>query len=518
MPALNPKQWLTQASTTQRVTFLIFILLIVSSFLLLFPYQSQYLGEWDSIQFGMALQEYDLAKYQPHPPGYPLYISLAWIIFQVSRNALTALTAVSVVSASLTLGIFLLFARSLFNDLRWGLTASLLLLATPMFFFTSLRPLSDVPALFFIILSLYLAYRYLQNGQTVWILTGLFIAGLGCGVRITNALCLLPFVYVMFRRASKKQLLWSFLCFSTSILLWLIPLAIIGANGFYEYFSITTRQWNRAVIQNDSIFYGNPIQNLWMRSTRDLAFVYSAFGFGGSQGYGLEPWEVLRLWVFIGLVVYGLLTLKFSSKGGKFLLAWVLPYLGFLTIFMSIYGAERYLLPTIPVVVLGMTYALKEVFDNGFYKSIRFPIRPFTKILTVGFVIFLFLSFSLYGARIVHAEPPPTIQMVDYVKAHYPPDKVIIIAEYDLRTFQYYAQEYQCIWWYDGKYVFDELRHTNSSQFQGRDVLVDGGSLAAYKGLYPSANFVLVASFRGSAWNIAAMGNNLQLYVFRLRQ
>jgi len=477
------------------------------------------LDEWDSIQFAMALEEYNIVKHQPHPPGYPLYIFFAWVIFQSSRDALNALTVVSVFFASLTLGIFLLFAKILFNDLRWGLAASLLLLATPMFFFTSLRPLSDVPALFFVVLSLYLAYRYLQNGQTAWLLTGLTVAGLGCGVRITNAFCLLPFAYVMFRRVSKKQLLWSFLCVSISILLWFIPMVVIGTNGFLQYFSVITQHWDKCIIRSDSIFAkGDLVQTLWVRLTGDLGFVYSAFGFGGSMGYKVSPWEVLRLWVFIGLVSYGILTFRFSSAVGKFLLAWILPYLGFIIVFVPLYGAERYLLPTIPVFVLGMTYALKKVFDRGLCAHKSFPIRFCIKLLTLGFVIWLFLSFSLHGARIVHAEPPAMIQMVDYVKAHYQPNQVVIIAEYSARAFQYYAEEYQCVWWYNGTYILDELMRSSSSQFQGKDVLVTGGALRFYEGRYSAANFVLTASFKRSEWIIPVMGGNLQLYLWRIKQ
>ena len=38
------------------------------------------LYNWDAVQFALALREFDVAKHQPHPPGYLLYVGLGRLL------------------------------------------------------------------------------------------------------------------------------------------------------------------------------------------------------------------------------------------------------------------------------------------------------------------------------------------------------------------------------------------------------------------------------------------------------
>ncbi len=38
------------------------------------PYRARLLPTWDAVQFGLALERYDVVQHQPHPPGYILYV------------------------------------------------------------------------------------------------------------------------------------------------------------------------------------------------------------------------------------------------------------------------------------------------------------------------------------------------------------------------------------------------------------------------------------------------------------
>src|SRR3990170_2181198 len=44
------------------------------------PYRARMLYNWDAVQFALALKEYDVAKHQPHPPGYILYVGLGRLL------------------------------------------------------------------------------------------------------------------------------------------------------------------------------------------------------------------------------------------------------------------------------------------------------------------------------------------------------------------------------------------------------------------------------------------------------
>ena len=44
------------------------------------PYRARMLYNWDAVQFALALHEFDVAKHQPHPPGYLLYVGLGRLL------------------------------------------------------------------------------------------------------------------------------------------------------------------------------------------------------------------------------------------------------------------------------------------------------------------------------------------------------------------------------------------------------------------------------------------------------
>src|SRR5918995_6312034 len=51
------------------------------------PFLAPSLEDIDSINFALGLREFDVARHQPHPPGYPLYVALG----RVSLGAIDAI-------------------------------------------------------------------------------------------------------------------------------------------------------------------------------------------------------------------------------------------------------------------------------------------------------------------------------------------------------------------------------------------------------------------------------------------
>ncbi len=119
------------------------------------------LEDIDSLNFALGLREYDVAAHQPHPPGYPVFTVLArgvatvvspWARELATRDAL-AMGALSALAGAVAL---LLLHRAvglvLTADARrdepylpcWVTT---LTAATPLFWVTASRPLSDMTGL-----------------------------------------------------------------------------------------------------------------------------------------------------------------------------------------------------------------------------------------------------------------------------------------------------------------------------------------------------------------------------------
>jgi hypothetical protein len=111
------------------------------------------LEDVDSINFAMGVRDFDVAQHQPHPPGYPVFIALGKAATAAARAAgvrhpeVRGLAIWSAVGGALAIVFAFLFFRGIGADERHALWAALLLAASPLFWFTALRPLSDTAGL-----------------------------------------------------------------------------------------------------------------------------------------------------------------------------------------------------------------------------------------------------------------------------------------------------------------------------------------------------------------------------------
>src|SRR6266545_7641239 len=81
------------------------------------PFRSRYLFSWDSANFALALDQYNVAFHQPQPPGYPLYVASAWLVRQVLQEANTSYVALSIIASGLAVAFTTLAAARLYGRL-----------------------------------------------------------------------------------------------------------------------------------------------------------------------------------------------------------------------------------------------------------------------------------------------------------------------------------------------------------------------------------------------------------------
>src|SRR5215471_11360668 len=115
-----------------------------------FAWLPRTLEDLDSVNFALGVRDFDVARHQPHPPGYPVYIALAKLstatlrMVGVEAPAPRGLAIWSAIGGALALpALFTFFRRLEGRDTvaAWMLLAAA---ACPLFWFTSLRPLSDM--------------------------------------------------------------------------------------------------------------------------------------------------------------------------------------------------------------------------------------------------------------------------------------------------------------------------------------------------------------------------------------
>lgn len=97
----------------------------------------EFLYFFDSVNFALALDDFNPALHQPQPPGYPLFVLLAKVVFGFVRNPQQALVISGILASATTMALVWRLGRDMFGA-RAGFFATLLLLAHPTFWFGGL--------------------------------------------------------------------------------------------------------------------------------------------------------------------------------------------------------------------------------------------------------------------------------------------------------------------------------------------------------------------------------------------
>jgi len=108
-------------------------------------------SDWDGVGFARSVHDFDLARWQPHAPGYPVFVLAARAVDLLARQPAWSCAAVSALGASL-----LVAALARWRDAgAW----SLCLLASPVFAYVATQARSDALGLGLAALSLSVGHR-----------------------------------------------------------------------------------------------------------------------------------------------------------------------------------------------------------------------------------------------------------------------------------------------------------------------------------------------------------------------
>jgi hypothetical protein len=341
------------------------LLLALIFFALHLPYLPRSLEDLDSINFALGVRQFDVARHQPHPPGYPVYIAAAKTIHALVPEEARALALLGVVTGALgVLAIAALFRRldGVAVADRWTIAGTAVAVTSPLYWFTAVRPLSDMTGLAAAIgvQALTLAART----PRAFLAAG-FAAGAAAGIRsqvvwLTVPLLLvrvlaagsweqgsdLPARHSHATRAASLQLPAACaLMFLAGVLLWFLPLvAITGGPVAY---------W-RALFTQGAEDFGN-ISMLWTthnaRAITDAA--YYRF---------VAPWGA---WtpaaIVLTLALCGAVVMFARARSSLALLAAAFaPYLAFDLLFQETFTG-RYALPLVVPIAYLATAALRRV-------------------------------------------------------------------------------------------------------------------------------------------------------------
>jgi hypothetical protein len=208
--------------------------------------RSRWLDDYDSVNFALALDDFDVTRHQPHPPGYPIYVAAGKLVHLVIGDHAAALTLVSSLAGAAVAAMFYILVR---RQLHWpvALAATIIMALSPLFWLQSGLALTDMFGMIFVLAFLLVegASPQTQQGDLVRRSVSGLIAGLSLGARPHMTLLIVAYwcVDALFSRsATRTHFLTAVVSFSVGVAVWLLP-ACLATGGLQTYLSACLSQF-----------------------------------------------------------------------------------------------------------------------------------------------------------------------------------------------------------------------------------------------------------------------------------
>ena len=309
----------------------------------------------DSINFALGVEQFDVARHRPHPPGYPVFIALAPRMDR-DRTAATGLAVWGLVAGTLAPWVLAEFWMAVGLTSTLAVLAAVLTVSCPLFWLTAARPLTDMPGLVAALATQTLFIRGLRVMRAgpltpmprAW-LWGAFGAGFIIGLRSQTMWLTGPLLFwcagelAAYRRPREATMLIG--AAAIGALTWALPLVWLSG-GLGRYLAMLGSQ-GTADFRDIELLATTPTWRLF-RTALSRTFV--------------GPWAVPVL-ANTMLVMFIVGVLRLAVRGRRVLAALLLacwPYLVFHVTFQETLTL-RYALPVV-VPVAGLAVVALSIF------------------------------------------------------------------------------------------------------------------------------------------------------------
>lgn len=391
---------------------------------------SRYLARWDSAQYALALDHYDVRDHQPHPPGYPAYVGAAKLLRPVAGGDAnrTYLLLNLLLTAGAAWALYLL-GRAWGGPLA-GATATLCYLASPLTLYYSAVALSyPAGACWFTWLG-WAVWRVRHEDDPRW-WWPFAIAGIGGAFRLPSLILGLPLLlYLLLHLPWRAR-------FGGLLLLALVPLAAYwpvwqASGGFSEWL---------AAVRSEGVKHEVRLARFDYAPVAEFRANWQAMAQFFWQGY-LLPVPVLLVAALAVLarrmpaLVNELPRLPFA-----FLLWWVLP------------GVLFYLIIHVNFAGVFLDYSPAVALVLGFGSTRVTGQRPVMALVFTGLMVALLVGRYWTADRSTDLSRPllkavdelMTIHVQD-IPAAAPPAQTLILTGETFKQDAYYLPGYRIVW------------------------------------------------------------------------
>jgi len=240
------------------------------------PFRSQILYHWDSVNFAFGMREFSVAKEQPQPPGYIVYVWLCRLVDVLFHDPQTTMVWISVVASALAVGALFLLGRALFDG-RIGVLAALFLATSPLYWFYGEIALPHSLDALLVIAAVWGLYETMR-GRLCYLYPTMAVLAIAGGVRQQTLIFLLPLTLFALRKVGWKHFLAAGALGTAMCLAWFIPL--LALSGSLDPYLKTVGAYSARFNATTSIFAGAG----WAGVRRNLSKLglYTLFGWSAA--------------------------------------------------------------------------------------------------------------------------------------------------------------------------------------------------------------------------------------------
>ncbi len=394
------------------------------------PFASKVLYHWDSVNFAYALSEFNLAKEQPQPPGYILYVWLCRALNWLVHDPQTVMVAVGI-AAGVGAVMAMFFLGEAMYTARTGWIGAAFLATSPLFWFYNEIALPHSLDAFLVILGALFMYKTMK-GEHRYLIPSVLVLAVAGGVRQQTLVFLAPVFLYSIRRVGWKKFIVAGVVGAAACLAWFIPLISLsgGLNSYLQVMGNFTDRFQKTT----SIFEGAGLFGLKRNAIKlILYFVYGC-------GIVLLPTAYAVVHPFF----HG--TRRRLDERAVFIGLWILPaFMYYLLVHMGQQGLVFVFLPA--WIILGA--AGMEMFAST---SGRLALTGALLLVLLNGAIFLTLPeypFGSTGQRLLTRQTIANsdryyLERFQAIRANFPPASTLIVAS-NWHHVQYYLPEYRVL-------------------------------------------------------------------------
>lgn len=283
-----------------------------------FAFRSHYLYDIDSVNFALALKRFDPGAYQPHPPGYFLYVGLGRLVNLIFHDANTALVAISIFFSCAAVAAIYVLTENWFGRSAASF-AALIFLCSPLAWFHGTVALTYIVEAFFSASVGYLCWR-VYGGAGRFVLPAAMLLGVAAGFRPSSLLFLGPLFLFSLGGVGSKPAVGGIGALVLTVVAWLAPM--IRISGAKSYISSLVSLW-LTVPAKGSVF-NSSVANSVVRAFVVAGIYFLCFGCAallpawrpGTSDHGDRRKTLFtRVWIAPGLLFFTFVFLKFVNSG-----------------------------------------------------------------------------------------------------------------------------------------------------------------------------------------------------------